>query len=340
MSIPASSATVARATVARATVRSPWTDTYGLARTLIALTTLTSLLFDSAVAIFNPFGGPLAPLTGAARYGIVPLLGPERLELSRWIMIAILLVVISGWRPRVTGVLHWWVTFSFMCASSLIEGGDQLATNLTMLLVPLTLTDPRRSHWDDVPPCATRRRRILAVVGASVLPVVRLQMAVVYLHASIGKLGVNEWANGTALYYWFLHPMFGAPTWLRPWIDPLVSNGATVLAMTWGVIVFELVLASALFMRPRRQRQLFFLAVAFHAGIILIHGLASFFFAMAGGLVLYLLPVTRGLALRHRAESLASGARRRLAAWRRSLGAPRRPTATPVPTHASGRASA
>lgn len=43
--------------------------------------------------------------------GLACVLPVKNLELARWLAVAILLLVASGWR-RVTGVLHWWVSFS------------------------------------------------------------------------------------------------------------------------------------------------------------------------------------------------------------------------------------
>jgi len=57
-----------------------------------------------------------------------------------------------------------------------------------------------------------------------------------------------------------------------------------------AIIIFELILFAGLFMAQKSKCFLFYFAVAFHFGIFLIHGLASFFFTMPGCLILYLLP--------------------------------------------------
>jgi antimicrobial peptide system SdpB family protein len=120
--------------------------------------------------------------------------------------------------------------------------------------------------------------------------VIRLQVAVVYLHASVGKMKVEEWTNGTAVYYWFLHPVFGAADWLRPVLVPLLMSPVPVTVLTWGAVILELILFAGLFMERRHRRWLLWVGLAFHFGIVLVHGLVGFFFAMAGALILYLWP--------------------------------------------------
>jgi hypothetical protein len=33
-----------------------------------------------------------------------------------------------------------------------------------------------------------------------------VQTVVVYFHASVGKMAVHDWANGTAVYLWYVSP--------------------------------------------------------------------------------------------------------------------------------------
>lgn len=221
----------------------PWTNVYGVARALLATCTLTSLLFHNSDQLFRPTGITARVLSGGelwSRLSIFGMFSDSHLELGRWISVAILLVVIAGWRPRVTGVLHWWVAYSFAVSCMLVEGGDQIVANLALLLIPVTLTDSRRWHWQA--PAAVNsalRGRITSDIAWSAIVVVRVQIAVVYLHAAVGKLKVQEWVNGTALYYWFSHPVFGAPKWLQPIVDPIVTNSIGVVTLTWSVIALS-----------------------------------------------------------------------------------------------------
>lgn len=116
-------------------------------------------------------------------------------------------------------------------------------------------------------------------------------MAVIYLNSAIGKIFVNEWRDGTAIYYWFKHSLFGYPSWLRPIIEPMILNGSAVFLISWGTILFELILFAGLFMDKRFKKWLLIAGVLFHFGTVLIHGLGSFFFTMSGALVLFLSPI-------------------------------------------------
>jgi antimicrobial peptide system SdpB family protein len=121
--------------------------------------------------------------------------------------------------------------------------------------------------------------------------VIRIQVSIIYLHAAIGKIAVTEWVDGTALYYWFTHPVFGVADSVRPWILPLLSHGAAVMAMTWGVIALELALFLGLVAERRYRTTLLVFGLAFHFGIFVVHGLFTFFVAMAAALILYLRPL-------------------------------------------------
>lgn len=273
----------------------PWTNVYGVARALLATCTLTSLLFHNSDQLFRPTGITARVLSGGelwSRLSIFGMFSDSHLDLGRWISVAILLVVIAGWRPRVTGVLHWWVAYSFAVSCMLVEGGDQIVANLALLLIPVTLTDSRGWHWQaPTAICTALRGRITSDIAWSAIIVVRVQIAVVYLHAAVGKLKVQEWTNGTALYYWFSHSVFGGPKWLQPIVDPIVTNAIGVTTLTWSVIALELLLAGGLFVERRYRPLLLYLALIFHVGILFVHGLASFSIGMAGALVLYLRPV-------------------------------------------------
>ncbi len=272
---------------------SPWTNVYGLARTLLALGTLSTLVFSHSSSIFAPAVGVTDPpvCVGAQQLALFCQF-PEHLELARWIAVALLLVVASGWRPRITGILHWWVAFSLFTTGVLVDGGDQATAVLTLLLVPVTLTDGRRWHWQRMPAEAPTGgavyRRLLAL---SSLLVVRLQVAGIYFHAAVGKVAVEEWGDGTAMYYWLSDPGFGTPDWLTPFVMPVLTNPVTVVLLTWSVILFEILLFMGLVMEKRYRGPLLVAGIVFHAGIAVFQGLASFAFAMWGALILFLRPV-------------------------------------------------
>jgi antimicrobial peptide system SdpB family protein len=278
----------------------PHGNVYGLARSLVAVSTLATLLFNDTSVLFRPAAGiPDVPIIiGFGKFSIFALLAPK-LDAARWISIAILLVVVTGWRPRLTGLLHWWITFSVQASSITIDGGDQIASILLLLLIPVTLTDSRQWHW--TAPASLQPGKVsqyaASLVAISSLLMVRIQVAAIYFHSSVAKMGVAEWADGTALYYWFRHPTFGVPPWLRSWVDPLLLNGVTVALLTWGAVAFELLLFMALIMPKRFWQPLLIAGIAFHFLIALFHGLMSFSLIMSAALILYLRPHQRPFAL-------------------------------------------
>ena len=256
---------------------------------------LSQLLFNNARVLFQEntlaAGKRLVPLSNI---GFFHLLSNSyySLELARWIAVAALLVVVVGWRPRYTGVLHWWISFSFAAGTAVPEGGDQIVANIALLLIPVTLTDPRKWHWGPCPPVRLDAlgQRVSVVVADSCLVMIRVQAALIYLNAAVAKLGSAEWKNGTAMYYWLSHPAYGMSESLGKLAIPALTNGPLVAGLTWGVIALELLLAAALVMEPRRYARLLIPGLVFHLAIVVGHGLFSFFFAMAGTLVLYLRP--------------------------------------------------
>jgi antimicrobial peptide system SdpB family protein len=265
----------------------PWTNVYGLARSALALATMLTLLSDSSERLFTPLLVPdpgsfdRSAIAGASLF----LLARYHLDIAKLVAMAALLLVIIGWRPRLTALPHWWISYSFAVSGSVIDGGDQVAATLTLLLLPVALTDNRRWHWGESGTGST----VASIAAQTGLVLVRIQVAVIYLFAAFGKIRAEEWANGTALYYLWSDPTFGTSAQLRPMTDWL---GRTVLVvpLTWSVLALELCLAAAVLAPVRFRTRLLPIAIAFHAGIAVFHGLPTFALTMSAALVLYLRP--------------------------------------------------
>jgi antimicrobial peptide system SdpB family protein len=290
----------------------PWSNVYGLARTLLALGSAITLALSHSGALFRPAVGigqvPLcAGVRGAGAFCLAAHHGVN-LDLARWLAVTLLLVVATGWRPRATGLIHWWLVWSFQANAVLVDGGDQIAAVLTLLLIPVTLTDPRRSHWaSSLPRDETVGGDAFRIVATAALFLVRVQVAGIYFQALVGKLAVEEWADGTALYYWLTEPSLGAARWLAPTLDRLMST-AWVAPFTWSVLFVECLLFVGLFLPKSQWSRVLVTGLALHAGIVIIHGLASFGFTMFAALLLYLRPAEEQFSF--------SGLRRVAAAWR------------------------
>src|SRR2546430_12194336 len=163
--------------------------------------------------LFPPAGGfgGVPACVGAGRLSFFCLIPREDLALGQAIAAVILLVVASGWRPRLTGVPHWWISYSFAVSATIPDGGDQVIQILALLLVPVNLTDPRAWHWQSAPQTP---RPIASLVAWSALFVARLQVAGIYFDSSLAKLATPVWVDGTALYYLATDPAFGLPRWI------------------------------------------------------------------------------------------------------------------------------
>ncbi len=270
----------------------PWTNVYGLARSFLALGTLLTLFFNHSSETFRPAAGSLEyPVCeGIRSIGIFCLLSPE-LELARWLCILILLIVMSGWRPRYTGIIHWLVAFSLQTSGTVLDGGDQVTAVLTFLLLPITLTDNRKWHWQSPKNISytiflEKLRSLVAIVS---IGVIRLQVSIIYFHAATAKFALEEWIDGTILYYWLNDPLIGLPNWLR-FTLPIYSSRFVVF-FTWGTLLIEILLFMGLLMPKKYWKSLLIAGLIFHGGIAFMMGLISFGCAMTAALILYLRPI-------------------------------------------------
>lgn len=292
----------------------PWTSVYGAARTSIAFGTFITLVGNDADVLFRPMG---RTLTEAAHEAVMHInffaLWGDELESARLVAAAILLAVMAGYRPVFTGVLHYWISASFAAACVPAQGGDHVAVVLSLLLLPVTLTDFRQWHWQKPPSLDKVRQHVLAHVAWSSIFVARLQVGVIYLWAGTSKLVVPEWRDGTAVYYWFLDPKIGLPVEYHQLVLPILANPWAVSLLTWLPVVLELALFAAVVMRREARPFLLPIAVLFHLGNVVVFGLVSFFFSMLGALIVLLVPINRHIDFTRAFRTLGVGQVRTLA---------------------------
>lgn len=270
--------------------KSYFTNTYGLGRSLLAFGTLLTLIFNSKYSlIYKPFFEKAKFYNDDYHINLFLYFDYDKLYIPWIISIIILIIVIYGIFPRVTGILHWWVSYSFINAITIVEGGDQITANLTFFLIPITLLDNRKNHWNTQN--NYKNNSYANLFAYFWFLIITIQMSILYLQAGIEKpYKVEEWLNGTAIYYWLNNNIFGLNNILRKIFLPVLNYRIILFIINWGVIILELILAGAIFMNDKRKIILFKFAIILHFMIALCFGLISFFFAMLGGLVLYLLP--------------------------------------------------
>ena len=282
-----------------------WSSGLGLARTLLALGTAATITVTDPSMLLSPLAnGVTPPACTSITHAGVWCLARDNLSIGRWMSVAILLVVASGWRPRITAIPHWWVSWSLMVNASVLDGGDQITAVLTLILIPISMTDPRRWHWQ-APPEAAANPGVGHIVARTSLFLIQLQVCVLYFQSSVAKLGVPEWADGTAMFYWSRDPTFGSAPWLRPVTDLVTYSPVGVALASWGAIALEFCLAMAILLGQRVRRVLLPAGIVFHALIAIDMGLVTFFTAMTSALLLYLLPAGHQLSWRRSASGSA-----------------------------------
>ncbi len=266
----------------------PFTKVYGAGRSLLALSTLLTLVLNGSAILFSPEKFSPAYHHDLNIINFFLLFGYKNIWLSKKIAIIILLAVISGIYPKITGILHWWISFSAFHAFLIVDGGDQVISALTFFLIFITVLDNRKNHWSKLIPQSV----VSIYMGNMVMQLIRIQVFVLYLIAAVRKFYIKEWIDGTAMYYWLTNNLFGAPHYLMWFVHLLILNHVFVFILTWAAILFELIVCAGIFFTPTFKIKLLRAALIFHLLIFIFMGLGSFFFAMAGALILYLYPIT------------------------------------------------
>lgn len=277
--------------VARMLARDIWTANIALARTLIALSGIGTLLASSVSTLIRPAAGvDQLFCAGPAAFSMWCVSPEGGHEVARWVGILVLAIGASGWRPRFTAIPLWWVLFGNQASLTVVDGGDQIAAVLALLLIPLSVTDSRRWHWSPVDESRPRKHPYAVITAHVALAVLRVQVAYIYINACLAKLAVPEWLDGSAVYYWLRDPMFGPAGPLRSVTDWLMAQPVPVAAVTWGTLVLEFALGIAIFLPVRARLILLPLGGALHFAIAVTMGLWSFAFTMWAALLILLWP--------------------------------------------------
>lgn len=198
---------------------------------------------------------------------------------GRYLSISVLVIVLSGYRPRWTCIPHWYVTFSF--ASSVIapQGGDDAAMIATILLIPIFLGDDRSWQWAHPTSTISPSWRGSSL-GAHLI--MRLQIFTIYATGAISKLNDTAWRQGSALYLVAYDPVHGFPSSVRYLIAPLLSSYSVIPLLSWSVIAIEGSIALAMIGNRRIRWIGFSLTVLLHLAIGTLMGLPSFAAIMIG----------------------------------------------------------
>jgi antimicrobial peptide system SdpB family protein len=263
--------------LARADTFEPRGMTLAVARSLLAVATLSVLAFTPQQGLFvytpqNPSGVRCAGVRGIALWCLGGA-GQTAMTVKLVIAVLVLAAVAVGLSPRWTCLPHWYVTFSLGTTMTLPNGGDSVARIATMLVIPMCLADDRLWQWrrPAVPlPPAWRGSSYAAHLF------IRVQVAIVYLLACGAKVALPGWRDGSFMYQVLHDPYYGPPPLLRSLLGPVFDAPAAVAVLGWATIVVECAVAVCMLGGRRVRRVALLLAVALHGGIIVLLGLFSF----------------------------------------------------------------
>lgn len=267
----------------------------GFSRSLLAAGALLKLVFNDINFLIPSYKiQALDAHSFRYRTNFFLIFNPSHLIEMQILAILILALIITGYFMKVTSLLHFWISASFFMFRPLRIGVDNIDMLLTLLLIPVCLFDDRRNHWYH--PVITNKFN--TQIQNLFLFFIKLQVAFIYYDSFHDKLFIKEWLNGTVIYYWFTHNFYGFNISLISILQPVLSSIPVLMLLSWGTLVFEALLAIALFFPSRFKLLLLKCGIIFHFSILLIHGFASFFFAMSAALFLYLYPSQKPFALK------------------------------------------
>lgn len=263
--------------LARAESFDPRSLTLATARSLLAVAELAALLANPDWLLFGrtSYGTSANLCTGISHVSLwcVADETPAALALARGIATVILAATALGLWPRWLCIPHWYIAFSLGERMTVLNGGEEVAQILTLLLIPLCLGDHRVWHWRRPrQPLAPRWRG--SAYAAHVL--LRAQVAIIYGDAAMSKLLYPAWREGTAVRTLFNDPQFGLPPSVRPTIDHLLAPDYLAAASTWGVLTAELCVAMFVLGAARFRRVALYIGLCLHVAIMLAMGLPVF----------------------------------------------------------------
>jgi hypothetical protein len=135
-----------------------------LARSLLAFGTLLTIIFNTQqltnIGLLVKDSGSIQLINYFDKYSIFKLLGTNWGEC---VSIIILISVFTGYFAGITAILHAWVNLSLCWSFILIDGGDQIASNLSILLIPICLFDNRNNLWDEAKIALTDKAKAVNV---------------------------------------------------------------------------------------------------------------------------------------------------------------------------------
>lgn len=262
----------------------------GIARSLTGLSSLLTLAFTPTAYLFAPSEGRPDPLNCESAFGnmsIFCLSESRGQELGVTLSMAILSLVVFGILPGLTSIFHFYVALCLNYSLAIPDGGDQIAVFLSFMFAIIYFGDLRISHWSRPTKCLTIQS-YSSLIG---IFMIKGQMAVVYLNASIHKLATEDWREGSALFY-LLGGSFEPHGVFKVLFTAIVNVPILTVISTWSVMLIEIFLGVSFALPKNLQQVALFVGLLFHIFIFLFLGIASFQIVMVAGLIILCSPTT------------------------------------------------
>jgi antimicrobial peptide system SdpB family protein len=194
--------------------------------------------------------------------------------------IAIAVLVVIGFRPRLTVPLHWLMVWSFLERNPFLgDGGDNI-----MRIVLFFLAFANTSAYFSVHADRGSARRVsvrdifqpaLRIAHNIAMLLIVVQLCMMYMSTGLYKVMGELWQNGTALYYILRVDEFSWPGVA----EFIYRNPYLVVFGTYGTVLFELMFVPLLLNRWTRYLMLG-AGCLFHLGIAAVMGLVTFGWSM------------------------------------------------------------
>lgn len=242
------------------------------------------LVFTPTDFLFVPVGESNASpkCDGVGSVSAFCLVEGGRQEIA-WLLALGLLVVASGFLPRYTSVLHFWISLSVAQSIALPDGGEAAAQVVTFFIMIASANDRRLFHWTSGSGSMNHSRwQGVSWAGSWGL---RLQVAFIYLNSSLTKLSTDTWQDGSATYYVSRMVSFGASEPLADLYRDSMAISFVALATSWGTIAIEAIVALLIVRGKWAHPFALGLSSALHLGIMWQLGIFSFALIMLGAVL-------------------------------------------------------
>ncbi len=259
---------------------------FNLIKVLLALSTLSTLLFNSNYVLFGE------SLQSSFNYDGFTLfyLFSDNLIYAKILSVIVLILVLLGFFPIVLSFLHWYITYSFVVASDVTFGGDNISANITLLLIPCSFFQNKINHYKKY---ETSKNVLFDEIQWVFYIAILIQISLIYFQAFYKKILIKEWIDGTAVFYYITNVEYGLGSY--QYVKEFFKEKYTLVkVLTWSTLLIELIVSLFVFFKHKFSLQILkkflLIFILFHFILMVCFGIFPFFIVMCGLLVFYVLP--------------------------------------------------